>query len=213
MSRIDRNNHKVVSAANKADEIWDIVFNWGYSWYNHINRHSDIRGLYLRLCEVADTTIWYHGAEMGIRNVTDSFRYRVLTIYDIGYWKPVDKYMLCTLLCLDKRTFNTGNTCFLCLNDWVYLYSACLILPANTKHLHNNCTMSAQRLRRWSNIVQLLYKCFVFAGLCIIPVYTCNHCRIHFLIVSYQLPMLPIAGHNLCIIILVDTSCRWQVFV
>ena len=24
--------------------------------------------------------------------------------------------------------------------------------------------MSAQRLRRWSNIVQMLYKCFVFAG-------------------------------------------------
>ena len=86
-------------------------------------------------------------------------------------------------------------------------------LPANTKHLHNICTMSAQRLRRWSNIVQLLYKCFVFAGLCITPVYTCNHCRIHSLIVSYQLLKLPRAGQNLCIIILVDTSCRWQVFV
>ena len=37
--------------------------------------------------------------------------------------------------------------------------------PANTKHLSNICTTSAQRLRRWSNIVQLLYKCFVFPGL------------------------------------------------
>ena len=26
------------------------------------------------------------------------------------------------------------------------------------------CTTSAQRLRRWSNIVQILYNCFVFAG-------------------------------------------------
>ena len=34
--------------------------------------------------------------------------------------------------------------------------------PANTKHLYKICTMSAQRLRRWSNIVQMLYKCFVF---------------------------------------------------
>ena len=25
----------------------------------------------------------------------------------------------------------------------------------------NICTTSAQRLRRWSNIVQMLYKCFV----------------------------------------------------
>ena len=35
--------------------------------------------------------------------------------------------------------------------------------PANTKHLYNICTTSAQR-RRWSNIVQMLYKCFVFTG-------------------------------------------------
>ena len=34
----------------------------------------------------------------------------------------------------------------------------------NTKDLYNNCTMFDQRLRRWSNIVQLLYKCFVFTG-------------------------------------------------
>ena len=37
--------------------------------------------------------------------------------------------------------------------------------PANTKHLYNICTAAAQRLRRWSTIIQMLYKCFVFAGL------------------------------------------------
>ena len=36
--------------------------------------------------------------------------------------------------------------------------------PANTKHLHNICTMLDQRLRRWADVVQMLYKCFVFAG-------------------------------------------------
>ena len=36
--------------------------------------------------------------------------------------------------------------------------------PANTKHLYNIYTTSAQRLRRWSNFVWMLYKCFVFAG-------------------------------------------------
>ena len=40
-----------------------------------------------------------------------------------------------------------------------------LVFPANTNHLYSICTTSAQRLRRWSNIVQLLYKCFVFPGL------------------------------------------------
>ena len=39
-----------------------------------------------------------------------------------------------------------------------------VINPVNTKHLYNICTASAQRLRRWSNIVQMLYKCFVFTG-------------------------------------------------
>ena len=32
--------------------------------------------------------------------------------------------------------------------------------PANTKHLYNICTTSS----RWSNIVQMLYECFVFTG-------------------------------------------------
>ena len=38
--------------------------------------------------------------------------------------------------------------------------------PANTKHLYNICTTLAQRLRRCSSIVQVLYvyKCFLFAG-------------------------------------------------
>ena len=30
------------------------------------------------------------------------------------------------------------------------------------KNIYNICTTSAQRLRRWSNIVHMLYKCFVF---------------------------------------------------
>ena len=36
--------------------------------------------------------------------------------------------------------------------------------PVNTKHLYNICTTLVQRLRRCSNIVQMLYKCFVFTG-------------------------------------------------
>ena len=31
--------------------------------------------------------------------------------------------------------------------------------------MYNICTTSAQRLRRWSDIVQMLYKCFVFIGM------------------------------------------------
>ena len=38
-------------------------------------------------------------------------------------------------------------------------------LPVNTKHLYNICTMLDQRRRRWADVVQILYKCSVFAGL------------------------------------------------
>ena len=42
-------------------------------------------------------------------------------------------------------------------------------IPTNPKHLYNIYTTSAQRLRCWSNIAWILYKCFVLAGmLCII---------------------------------------------
>ena len=36
--------------------------------------------------------------------------------------------------------------------------------PANTKHLHNIITLLGQRRRRWSDIVQMLFIFFVFAG-------------------------------------------------
>ena len=37
--------------------------------------------------------------------------------------------------------------------------------PANTKHLHNICTMLDQRLRRWADVVQMLHKFVVLADL------------------------------------------------
>ena len=36
--------------------------------------------------------------------------------------------------------------------------------PVNTKHLYDIYTTPAQRLQRWTNIVYILYKCFVFTG-------------------------------------------------
>ena len=36
--------------------------------------------------------------------------------------------------------------------------------PGDTKHLYSICTMLDQRRRRWVEVVQMLYKYFVFAG-------------------------------------------------
>ena len=46
----------------------------------------------------------------------------------------------------------------------VLSFAKCRIL-ANTKHLYNIGTTSAQRLRRWVDVVQMLCKYFVFAGI------------------------------------------------
>ena len=37
------------------------------------------------------------------------------------------------------------------------------VIPANTKHLYNFCRTLDQRRRRWADVVQMLYKCFLFA--------------------------------------------------
>ena len=47
---------------------------------------------------------------------------------------------------------------------YIFTLVDCIIFPANTKHLYNICTMFDQRRRRWADVVQMLCKCFVFAG-------------------------------------------------
>ena len=47
-------------------------------------------------------------------------------------------------------------------------------VPTHTKHLHNICTILDQRRRRWADVVQKLYKCFVFAGVST-QVLHCDH--------------------------------------
>ena len=62
------------------------------------------------------------------------------------------------LIMFRAKSFTWLQNCF----SHVHIMSNLSV--ASTKHLYNICTTSAQRLWRWSNIVQMLYKCFVFAG-------------------------------------------------
>ena len=48
--------------------------------------------------------------------------------------------------------------------EWMTL-SMLSNITANTKLLHNICTMLDQPRRRSDDVVQMLYKCFVFAGI------------------------------------------------
>ena len=44
-------------------------------------------------------------------------------------------------------------------------YPTFVRFPVSTKHVYNICTMLAQRLRRWADVVEMLYICFVLTGL------------------------------------------------
>ena len=46
----------------------------------------------------------------------------------------------------------------------LYCERAVYYPAASTEHLYKISTTSPQHLRRWSNIPQMLYKWFVFAG-------------------------------------------------
>ena len=77
----------------------------------------------------------------------------VASVLDVGFG---------ILLGASVEIFNVSNTQISILTAITHVSSA---FPANTKHLHSICTTSAQRPRRWSNVVQMSYKCCVFTGL------------------------------------------------
>ena len=51
-------------------------------------------------------------------------------------------------------------------------------IPANMKHLYNICTMSDHRRRRVADVVQILDKCFGFAGIGYVTI-TTTPCPLH----------------------------------
>ena len=62
--------------------------------------------------------------------------------------------------------------------------------PTNTKHLYNICTMLDQRQRRWADVVQMLYKCFVIAGLRVILVGGNDTLSLLLLVFAFELQRL-----------------------
>ena len=71
------------------------------------------------------------------------------TEFSIDQWLEADVSLMYTAALLGtENPFCKGN-----------------IIPASTKHLYIICTMLDQRRRRWADVVQMLYKCFVFPGL------------------------------------------------
>ena len=91
-------------------------------------------------------------------------------------------------------------------------------ISVNTKHLYNICTMLDQRRRRWADVVQMLYKCFVFSEFMVVlkllqdqhdctiiscPIAICINTGFHWLI-------FPLSIRLSCVIFfLVPVTCTW----
>ena len=81
---------------------------------------------------------------MWVQNMTNS-----LTQLSLNFIRKVKRILPCQI----KKRESYDNLNFKIFSK----------MPTNTKHLYNIFTMAAESLRRWSNIAQMLYKCFVFA--------------------------------------------------
>ena len=67
----------------------------------------------------------------------------------------INTAFVCEVYCLG------GGRCH--TTDYCVAHKQITYFPSNTKHLYNIYTMLDQRQRRWADVVQMLYKCFVFA--------------------------------------------------
>ena len=95
---------------------------------------------------------WYNNYFISFVSILD--HYLVISHYHLVYSTSFcDKIPYLTFLDLDSHV-KPRNAFNFDIRD----------NPANTKYLYNIRTTPAQRFRRWSSIVQMLYKCFVFAG-------------------------------------------------
>ena len=85
-----------------------------------------------------------------------SCRFTYLSVVTVGVWSGLNTFAA------QGRHINVG---FLARTGRSPISSHCRRgpeFPVNTKHLYNICTISGQRRRRWADVVQMLYKCFVF---------------------------------------------------
>ena len=65
---------------------------------------------------------------------------------------------------LHGRDHRWKSTSRLIVKWWCCTLSCPSLPPSKHKTLYDICTMLDQRRRRWADVVQMSYKCFVFAG-------------------------------------------------
>ena len=121
---------------------------------NQVNRPLGDERVYLKLYKVAGTPYLLHGTTYKI-----SWTLHCMCFYSFCDFSH-------SLMDINHADYIV-NVTYAFTNDSLWNHATLdqfwRNAPANTKHLYNICTMSAQRYQRWADIVQMIYKCFVFA--------------------------------------------------
>ena len=145
VSRGEKNNRKSYVENSPSSPV---AGEWGWALYGTLSWVAFLR-MTVRGGELGgDSSVNSRRVSRGIRRdfycVTDNWiKYTSVTRYSED---------LSTLISAEGYHLTSEGCCSICI-------------PANTKHLYNICTMLDQRRRRWADVVQMLYKCFVFAGM------------------------------------------------
>ena len=117
------------------------------------------------ITEGAQSDLSRDAGEAGHRYSSSRAGWRPLVLLGINNWSCLKhKDDLCdkwVRMLKRSRLNDLSNTKHLSNLKLMLGYS---VVPVNTKPLYNICTMRDQRRRRWADVVQMLYKCVVFAG-------------------------------------------------
>ena len=120
-----------------------------------------------RLCYICDRSLAYSPARLLAPrsrwiHLGQGLTLVVLISHRMEYWRPariaVETPSNCECFTFHSSYLYSSYSCYL-------LFVTCYIFyPAKTKFLHNICTILGQRWRRWTDVVLMLYKYFLFAG-------------------------------------------------
>ena len=141
---------------------------WFLGW-SALNWGEALRGVVFDLCCLGGWTLDRHTDQKGqsscpVSHPGEQFKKRYRSWYE-------GIHLSChSTPPSDRRQDQFGRGAWLKQGHWLFM-----LTPANTNHFYNICTMLDQRQRRWTDFVQMLYKCFVFhANIFIYSVHVCT---------------------------------------
>ena len=156
-SASDRQGANLESCVWRKCHLIHLTIPRGFSWHSLAYIYVHKGGL------KPDSLYFYHSVLVKWKGICDTFKVEAET-FQVPFIRTI--------------LMRGGPNDMLSLYHWSFwrlIYNKYhMDIPANTKHMYNICTKSAQRHGRLSIIVQMLFKCFVLAGISISYLFISN---------------------------------------